>query len=404
MNQLNMNGKRSPLFVDPVDLADDPHAQFAVLRETHSLIEIAEGQYMVLHAEHVLPLLTDPRTQQVEGADYVRLRGIPEGRTAHILRDFFLFSNGDAHRSKRSPFAHAFSNRAMREAQTSIRAVADAIVADLPRGQSFDLVTQMATRIPAEMIAGILGLPREDASYFSSLVYDLARAVDPVYPIAHHDRVENAACGLFEYVRLHLESRQRVSQDDLMSWLVVDWQMTQEMSFECLVHQVLGMIVGGTDTTRAAFGMLVALLLERPDDWAALKADPLLIPGAVSEALRFEPSVGSIPRFTTADVVIDDITLPPGVMLLASTMSAMRDPALYVDPDRFDIHRQHPRLHPVFGAGPHRCIGEMLARLELQEGLAALIDAAPGIKMESAPRMTGFGGIRKISPMLVRIP
>ena len=85
-------------------------------------------------------------------------------------------------------------------------------------------------------------------------------------------------------------------------------------------------------------------------------------------------------------------------------VSAMRDPALYENPDRFDIRRADgPRLHPVFGLGPHRCIGEMLARLEMAEGLAALIAAAPDITMEVAPRMSGFGGIRQITPMHVRI-
>ncbi len=88
--------------------------------------------------------------------------------------------------------------------------------------------------------------------------------------------------------------------------------------------------------------------------------------------------------------------------LLASKMSAMRDPALHEDPERFDIRRDHPRLHPVFGNGPNRCIGEMLVRLEMQEGLAALI-AASSIELGTSPRMTGFGGIRQITPMQVCI-
>ena len=91
-------------------------------------------------------------------------------------------------------------------------------------------------------------------------------------------------------------------------------------------------------------------------------------------------------------------------MLRVSTMSAMRDPALYEDPDRFDIRRSdHLRLHPVFGAGPHRCIGEMLARLEMEEALDALVCAVSEIDMATPPRMIGFGGIRQTTPMPVRI-
>ena len=87
------------------------------------------------------------------------------------------------------------------------------------------------------------------------------------------------------------------------------------------------------------------------------------------------------------------------------TMSAMRDPELYADPETFDMRRtDHPRLHLIFGQGPHRCIGEMLARPEMEESLEALLADAPGIEIETAPRMVGFGGIRQVTPMIVRIP
>ena len=404
MNQTRHVAARGPLIVDPATLAEDPHARFAELRVNHALIQLGERQYMALRAEHVLPLLTDPRTTQIEGKDYVRMRRIPDGTTARLLRDFFLFANGETHRSKRGLFARTFAHSTMRNMQAEIRSVADAIVADLPRGTSFDFVARMAARVPAKMIAGILGLPRADAPYFANRVYQLAPAVAPIYPIEHHQRIEEAAGQLYDYVGDHLADRLASPQGDMLSSLVASWQASQEISFDSLVHQVLGIIIGGTDTTRAAFAMLVALLLDHPEQWAAIRADPSLIPGAVSEAMRFDPSVGSIPRFTTSDLEIGDITLPAGVAVLASTMSAMRDPALYDDPDRFDILRDHPRLHPVFGNGPHRCIGELMARLEMQEGLAALIAAAPGIELETAPRMTGFGGIRQITPMQVCIP
>ncbi len=101
-------------------------------------------------------------------------------------------------------------------------------------------------------------------------------------------------------------------------------------------------------------------------------------PGAVAEALRFEPAVGSFPRFALADIPLEGAVLPAGALLSISTLSAMRDPALYADPDVFDIRRSdHPRWHPVFGGGAHRCLGEALARIELEEGLRALSAGSP---------------------------
>ena len=404
MNEIALAGFDLPPLVDPLTLAEDPHASFAALRSEHPVIRLGEGYYMALRAHDVLSLLTDPRTKQVEGADFVRLKGIPDGSAARFLADFFLFSNDDTHRAKRVLFARTFAHGAMRAAREQVRAVADSIVSELPRGESFDFVERMAARIPAEMIARILGLPTREAQYFAPRVYDLARSLAPSYPIADHDQIEAAATELFEYVEDHLRLRLEDSSGDLLSTLAADWRASQAMPFDSLVHQVVGILVGGSDTTRAGFAMLVALLLDRPLEWDALKANQSLVPGAVAEALRYEPSVGSIGRFTSEPLEVGGAWLPAGVMISVSTLSASRDPALYAHPDRFDICRtDHPRLHPVFGLGPHRCIGEMLARIEMEEGLAALVSAAPDIRMEIRPRMYGFGGIRQITPMQVRI-
>ena len=360
---------------------------------------------MVLRAEDVSAMLTDPRTKQIAGADYVRLNQMPDSVSSRFIADFFLFDEDEAHRTKRGLFARTFSHAAMRAARAEIRATADEIIAAAPPGESFDFVDQIAARVPAEMIAAILGLPKSEASYFAGRVYDLALALSPPYPHADHGRIETAAVDLISYVEGHMRARMEEPCDDLLTNLMAGWRREPLISFESLVRQVVGVIIGGSDTTRAGFGMLIALLLQRPEHWAAVKADPSLIPGAVSEGMRFDPSVGSFARFTTAPVEIGGFSLPAGVMLRLSTLSALRDPEVYEEPDQFDIRRaDHPRLHPVFGGGPHRCLGEMLARLEMEEGLAALIAAAPDIELVEAPRLLGFGGVRQITPMRVRIP
>lgn len=404
MTEARLADIQSPLFVDPQTLMDDPHARFAALREAHPVIQTGERQYMALRADYVLAMLSDPRTKQIDGVDYAAARGVPDGYAARFLRDFFLFGDGESHRAKRGLFARSFAFGAIRERQVLIRDVADALVRELPRGETFDFVERMAARLPAEMIATILGLPASESTHFAPLVYEVARALGPTYPRADHASIETAAQALFTYLEEHLRSRLAAPRDDLLSTLAAGWAADPVISFESLVNQVVGVVIGGSDTTRAAFAMLVALLLQHPREWAAVKADPSLIPGAVAEGLRYEPSVGSFARFTTAPLAIGDVRVPMNAMLRVSTMSAMRDPALYAEPNRFDVRRtDHPRLHAVFGLGPHRCIGEMLARLEMQTGLAALIAAGVEIEMLAPPRMQGFGGIREITPMPVRL-
>lgn len=392
-----------PIEIDPADLMADPHASFAELRAKHRVVRCS-GVYTLLRATDVIGMFTDARTEQVEGADFARLQQVPDGAVKRFMQDILLFSNGNPHRAKRGLFARSFAYSAMHESRGLIRQVAERIVGQMQRGRSFDFVRGVAARVPAEMIAALLGLPETDAPYFAALVYQVARVLSPVYPHADHAQVEAATAELHDYVAHQLKSRMAAPTDDMLSGLVTRWQAEPDMPFDTLVNNVLILVLAGSDTTRAAFASLVALLLQHPAQWEAVKRDPALIPGAVSESLRYEPSVGSITRVATAPLRIGEHILPAGAFMRLSMMSAMRDPQLYPDPDRFDITRTgHPRLHLVFGLGPHRCLGEILARIEMEEGLAALISAAPYIRLEEPPRLLGFGGIRQVTPMIVRI-
>jgi cytochrome P450 len=103
-------------------------------------------------------------------------------------------------------------------------------------------------------------------------------------------------------------------------------------------------------------------------------------------------------------VELSDVTVPANQVVGLSTLSAMRDEKQLDDPSRFDLHRKDAvRPNMVFGGGAHRCLGEMLARIEMEEGLAALMDAAPDIELIEAPRLVGNSGIRRSTPLIARI-
>ena len=157
----------------------------------------------------------------------------------------------------------------------------------------------------------------------------------------------------------------------------------------------------GSDTTRAALTIQLSLLMQHGEQWEALRGDPALVKGAVLESLRYEPSVGSFPRVTLEDITVEGCTVPRGSLLSISTMSAMRDSALYNEPDRFEITRSdHPRRPLVFGAGAHRCLGETLALAELEETLGVIAERLPGLELvDGAPAVEGSGGIRRVGEM-----
>ena len=117
-----------------------------------------------------------------------------------------------------------------------------------------------------------------------------------------------------------------------------------------------------------------------------------------------DPMTGSLPRVALQAFDLGGVTIPKDTVIAPIIPAILRDPEVYAAPDRFDIHRKdHPRYHPVFGAGAHRCLGEALARAELEEALAAFASLAPSAELLAAPRLSGVSGARSIDRMTARL-
>ncbi|WP_176473887.1 cytochrome P450 [Actibacterium ureilyticum] len=381
----------------PLAALDDARRQTPVLRTDPARV-------MVLRAAAVQRLSTDPGLLQLPGAQYATAMGIPPGRCRAFLESFMLMTNGADHQHLRGAFARTFAHPVVKSKRALVREVADAIMADLPRGVAFDFLATGAARLPAEVIATVLGLPVDQSAWFAGQVYSLSRSLMVPYAIDQHDEIDAAAGALFAFVADALDRRRADPRDDFLSMLATD-ESARALPPEVLIYQVMGIILAGSDTTRSALNMTVGRLLQDRPLWDDVLADRSLIPAAIDEALRIEPPVGSLPRFAPAAIKVDGHKVGAGQVVALSTLSAMRDEGRVANPKRFDLHRKdRARPHLVFGGGAHRCLGEMLARIELEEGLAALMDAAPDIELIEAPRMLGVSGIRRSTPMIVRIP
>jgi cytochrome P450 len=285
-----------------------------------------------------------------------------------------------------------------------MRSVAHSLIDGWTRGSQINLVDDYASPIPARIISGMLGLATKDIPYFTELVYSVSRLFYLSNTKQEILEIEAAGALLCEYVEKVLADRRRHPQDDFLSAFLSTVDEGNELSSLEITIQIFTMILGGTDTTRVAFAALVGVLLDHPDQWDQVCDDPSLAPKAVQESLRYEPSVAAFARVTLEDVDLEGHILPAGRMVLLSTMSAMRDAAAYQDPDVFNIHRADlPRLHPIFGAGAHRCIGEALARAELEEGLLALTERLPHMQLVAErAKLVGFDGIRRCGQLIVQ--
>ena len=393
----------NPIVIPTRELELEPHRVFKTYRPLTPFIKRDDGVYIAIRAGDVESLATDPRTRQLQ-TELGLSRGVTQGPLFDFFNNSMLLSNGIAHRRRRVPLSRAFALRVINDLRPHIRKIVNTLIDEHYARGEVNFRDEFAAWVPARVIADILGIPPADIPEFTRNVYSLARSLTPTFSRADVPELDDAADRLTKYVEMLLDERRREPRDDLLtSYLNAVDEADLLSRIEALI-QIVTVLLAGSDTTRAALTIQVSLLMQNRDQWDALRHDSSLIRGAVLECLRYEPSVGSFPRFTLEDIEVDGYTVPRNCMLSMSTLSAMRDPALYSDPDRFDITRtDHPRRPIVFGAGSHRCLGETLALLELEETLAALVERLPNLELVwNAPSIEGSGGIRRVGEMQVR--
>jgi cytochrome P450 len=194
----------------------------------------------------------------------------------------------------------------------------------------------------------------------------------------------NASARFVDYFDALFEKRQGSTADDLISRLIAA-NAEDTVSRAELIAQICLAIIAGHDTTANMVTNGLYHLLQNPEQYARLRADPELVPSAVEEMLRFEPSAPfPPPRRTIEDAEIGGTVIPTASMVLPANHAAGRDPRYFADPDRFDVSRfasGDATPHLSFGWGIHRCLGEHLARAELQSMFHAVVTDLPELEI-----------------------
>jgi cytochrome P450 len=403
MNDLTHAPIRGPLGVSPDLFRPNPHAGFSTVRPVAPVIDLVGNLFVTRH-DDVTALMTDPRTRQIE-TESLEMAGIRSGALHEFFANSMLVSNPPVHAKRRGPAARTFAFKLVQAWRPHIRKLVEELIdAHYEKGE-MDFLDTIASPLPARLIATILGAPEEDAPEFAAKVYMMTRGIG-AFRAEQFPEIEKAAKELTDYVRELLNKRRADPRDDFLSDYVRNVEESGDLSETEMLIQVVTLIIGGSDTTRFGMTAMLSELLQRRDQWQALCADPALVPSAVREALRYEPSVGTIGRVVVEPLEIGGIAFEPGTVLQASILSAQRDEAVFADPQSFDIRRDdHPRWSVTFGGGAHRCLGEALARAEMEEALAVICERLPELELVGAPPATkGHIGIRGIEPMRVGWP
>jgi cytochrome P450 len=372
----------SDVYYDPYDpeLLADPYPAFRRLRDEAPLYYNDRYDfYAVTRFADVEAVLRDrSRFSSARGVLLEIIQAnveMPPGTLIH--------EDAPVHTVHRQMLSRVFTPRAMLAIEPQVRELCAQRLDDLRERDSFDVVHDFARYVPMRVFGMLLGLPLEDQERVLAHV-EKGMDAGPRTP----DTYEGFSDGSF-YAEF-LDRRVADPGDDLISRLIVT-EFTDEHGerrtltrSESLIY--LTVIAGaGNHTTNRLIGWTAKVLADNPDARRELVADPSLIPKAIEETLRFEPSSTQIARYVTEDVEIHGRTVPAGSAMLACAGSGNRDERVFDDPDRFDIHRDIKHLL-TFGYGPHFCLGASLARLEGRVALEELLKRFPDweIDMDNA--------------------
>jgi cytochrome P450 len=354
---------------------DDPYPVYARLREEAPVYRNDADDIWVLsrHADIDAALRDARRFSSING-----LRIEPEFWGPDAERMFsFVAMDPPKHTRMRALVSHAFTQRRVMALEPRLREIARGYLQPLLARGEFDMMTEFAGPFPTEVISELVGVPEPDRDMLRRLGMAVMYRPDdaPASTDAPPEAMQ-AIGALVGYYSELIAARSRDRRDDLVSALLDSTEGSDRLAPEEIVGTLLLLVGAGIETTMLLLGNAWSAGAQAPDQRARVLAGNR-VDDWISETLRFDPATQAIARSTTEDVELHGTTIPAGARVLLLVGSANRDPAVFEDPDRFDIDRDTARALS-FGAGRHYCLGSHLGRLEariaLQEIVAAVAD------------------------------
>jgi cytochrome P450 len=350
-------------------LERDPHALLARLREREpvSWIPVLDG-WLVTRHDLAIGVMRDPGVFTVDD---------PRFSTAQVVGQSMLSLDGDAHANHRAPFVGPFRPAAVhRQFDGVVTDETDRLLDALEPAGAADLRTSFAAPLAALVVTHALGVDRSEVA---DVLAWYGTIVATVTEITARGQVASPGHEAFGALSARLG---RVIDGGAPGSLLASAAASGTLTHTEVISNAAVLLFGGIETTEAMITNAVLALLEHPAELERARTDPALIGGAIEESLRLEPAAAVIDRYATADTELAGAPIAAGELVRISITAANRDPAVFADPDRFDLSRANARRHLAFAHGPHVCIGVHLARLEARTALTQLFRRFPRLRLD----------------------
>ncbi|MEV7750062.1 cytochrome P450 [Streptomyces griseofuscus] len=379
----DITGPATP--ADPVAFPQDrncpyhPPTGYAPLREARPLARVSlyDGREVWMVTGHALArsLLADPRLSSDRRRGEFpsispRFEGVRDRRVALLGQD------DPEHQRQRRMMIPSFTLKRAGGLRPAIQRVVDGLLdAMIEQGPPADLVSAFALPVPSMVICDVLGVPYADHEFFEEQSRRLLRGPTAADSQGARDRLEEYLGGLVD-----AKARQSEPGDGVLDDLVHQQLSQGTLERADVVSLAVILLVAGHETTANMISLGTFTLLQNPGRLAELRADPALLPAAVEELMRMLSIADGLARVALQDIEIDGTTIRAGEGVFFSTSVINRDPGQYEEPDALDFHRP-TRHHVAFGFGIHQCLGQNLARAELEIALGTLLTRLPGLRL-----------------------
>lgn len=400
-----------PDLLDPT-VATDPMGVWGRVREEGPVVKgrAMDGSpaWYVTRAEDVRFVLGDPRfvtsPDGILGAVDLR-KALLESlgmstEEGGPLTDSVFDRGGADHTRLRKLVSRAFTMRRVTDLRPRVQEITDRLLDAVDRGETVDLVDELAYPLPITVICELVGVPEADRPDWRRWSAVLCK-MDP-------ERVPDARQGMVENVRALIRARQAEPTGDLVTGLVqAQEEDGDRLADEEMVSLVLALVAAGHETTAHLIANSVIALLEHPDQLDRLRREPEGWPVAVNELMRMcSPVQITRMRYATEHVELAGVTIRAGEMVQPVLLAANTDPREYSNADNLDVARRAAHRgggHVGFGHGIHHCLGSALVRQEMEILLSTLFTRFPDLALVGDPVRTSSPGMRLVGELPVCI-
>jgi cytochrome P450 len=394
----------TPLTVDlaNADFWQDPNPIWREARRHGRTARTVKGEPILLDADDFDTVHTDAAFGQLGVAALERL-GIHDGPFHAWRARTMAAHDGTVHDRLRGSLSRSFNPRRVEPLRAALRAHAVDVLDQMARMDRPDIVSDYASDLPLWLICEFLGLPQSSRHEMDAFLAGTEEGFTDPPTAEGRQRAEDGIVALSRYVEELVAQRTRSPGEDLVNDLVAS-ESAGVLSREELVALVVNVIGGSVGSSRAGIANSILLMVQHPDQAKWTRSAPERIRPAVEECLRYHPPFRTGRRHARESIDRFGVHLEPGDTVLLARQAANRDPARWAEPDRFDVTRPELR-HYSFGWGAHFCLGNALARLDIQIAVSTFLERCDGAHLvDTQPTRIPFTADEQLESLRITLP